>query len=190
MDSLLTGPATLWLPILLSAVIVFVASSVIHMGPFWHRSDYPPMPREAEALAALRPLAIPPGDYTVPRAPDMKAYRTPEFTEKLRQGPVALVTVMPNGPISMGRSLGLWFVYLVVVGVLVAAVTGYALPSGSSYPRVFKLAAAVAFIAYSVALTQMSIWYRRSWRLTLRSALDGLIYGLLTGGTFGWLWPH
>jgi uncharacterized membrane protein len=90
----------------------------------------------------------------------------------------------------MGRSLGLWFVYLVVVGVLVAAVTGYALPSGSSYPRVFKLAAAVAFIAYSVALTQMSIWYRRSWRLTLRSALDGLIYGLLTGGTFGWLWPH
>jgi hypothetical protein len=190
MGSLLSGPALLWLPILVSAVIVYAASSLIHMGPFWHRGDYPPMPREEEAQAALRPLAIPPGDYMLPRAGDMKTYKTAQFTEKLRAGPVAILTVLPNGPFSMGRSLGQWFVYLLVVGVLVAAVTGYALPAGAGYPTVFKLTAAVAFIAYCVALAQMSIWYRRSWTLTLKSALDGLIYALLTGGTFGWLWPH
>jgi len=38
-------------------------------------------------------------------------------------------------------------------------------------------------------LWQMSIWYRRSWSTTLKATLDGVIYGLLTGGAFGWLWP-
>jgi hypothetical protein len=190
MGSLLSGPVLLWLPILVSAVMVFAASSLIHMGPFWHRSDYPALPREADVQAALRPLAIPPGDYMLPRAGEMKTYKTPQFTDKLRAGPVAVLTVLPNGPINMGRNLGQWFVYLLVVGVLVAAVTGYSLPAGSPYPTVFRLAAAVAFIAHWAALAQMSIWYRRSWVLTLKSALDGLIYALLTGGTFGWLWPH
>jgi len=32
--------AALWIPILLSAVIVFVASSIIHMLLPYHRSDY------------------------------------------------------------------------------------------------------------------------------------------------------
>jgi hypothetical protein len=180
----------LWLPILLSAVIVFVASSVVHMGPFWHRGDYPAMPREAEVQAALRPLGIPPGDYMLPRAGNMKTYKTPEFTQKLQAGPVAILTVLPNGPFSMGRNLALWFVYLLVVGALVAAVAGIALPAGAPYPVVFRLVATVAFIGYCVALAQMSIWYRRSWMLTLKSVFDGLIYALLTGGTFGWLWPH
>lgn len=188
--SLVSGVASLWLPILLSAVIVFVASSIIHMGPFWHRGDYPTMPREADALSALRPLAIPPGDYMLPRAGNMKTYKSPEFIEKLKEGPVAIVTVMPNGPIDMRRNLAQWFVFLLVVGMMVALVTSRTLPPGTPYPRVFKVAAAVAFAAYSLGLAQLSIWYRRSWTLTLKGALDGVIYGLLTGGTFGWLWPH
>jgi hypothetical protein len=190
MGTLTAGPAILWLPILVSAVIVFVASSIIHMGPLWHRSDYPALPQQDEVQAALRPLALTPGDYFVPRAKDMKAYKTPEFVEKLRAGPVVLLTVMPNGPIRMGRNLAQWFVFLLVVGVLVAAVSGDALPRGATYRQVFGIAAAVAFIAYAVALAEMSIWYRRSWSLTAKSILDGVIYGLLTGGTFGWLWPR
>jgi hypothetical protein len=190
LTSLVIGPLQLWLPILLSAGIVFLASSIIHMGPLWHRSDYPKLPREEEVLAALRPLAIPAGDYFLPRASDMKAYKTPEFCEKLKQGPVMVMTVMPNGPISMGRSLAQWFVFLIVIGFFVALITGHTLPPGTAYLRVFKLAATVAFMAYSLALCELSIWYRRSWGLTLKGFLDGAIYGLLTGGTFGWLWPH
>jgi hypothetical protein len=182
--------AALWLPILVSAVIVFVASSVIHMAPLWHRSDYPRMPREAEAMDALRPLAIPPGDYFMPRAGNRKEMRSPEFKERLRQGPVAVLTVMPSGPIQMRSRLLQWFVFLVVVGFLVALVGSRTLPIGTPYPRVFEVAGTVAFIGYAVALCELSIWYRRAWSLTLKSVFDGVIYALLTAGTFGWLWPR
>jgi len=186
----MTSLAALWLPVLLSAVIVFVASTVIHMAPLWHRGDYPSMPREAEVLEALRPLAIPPGDYFIPRAGSMKEMRSSEFKEKLNKGPVMVLTVMPNGPIAVNRSLVQWFLYLIVVGLFVALVSCRTLPIGTPYPRVFKVAGTIAFVGYALALCQLSIWYRRSWRLTLKSAFDGLIYAALTAGIFGWLWPR
>jgi hypothetical protein len=186
----MTSLLSLWLPILLSAVFVFVASSIIHMGPLWHRSDYPQMPREAQVLDALRPLAIPPGDYFLPRASGMKEMRSPEFKDKMKKGPVAVMTVMPNGMINMTRSLTQWFVFLIVVGIFVAVVGCRTLPIGTPYPHVFKVTGTVAFIGYALALCELSIWYRRSWSLTLKAALDGLIYASLTAGTFGWLWPR
>jgi hypothetical protein len=182
--------AALWLPILVSAVIVFLASSVIHMTPLWHKSDFPRMPREAEVLEALQPLAIPPGDYFIPRAGGMKEMRTPEFKAKLARGPVAVMTVMPNGMINMNRSLAQWFVYLIVVGIFSAYVACITLPVGTAYPRVFRLVFTVAFMGYALALAQVSIWYRRAWSLTLKLLLDGVIYAALAAGTFGWLWPR
>ena len=83
----MTGLEALWLPILLSAIIVFVASSIIHMGPFWHRGDFPKVPNQDKVQEALRPFAIPPGDYMLPRASDMKEMRSPEHMEKLNKGP-------------------------------------------------------------------------------------------------------
>ncbi len=186
----MTGLDALWLPILLSAVIVFVASSIIHMGPFWHRGDYPKVPNQDKVQDALRPLAIPPGDYMLPRASNMKEMRTPEHMEKLTKGPVMMLTVLPNGPGSMARSLVQWFLYTLVVSFFAAYVASRALPPGTDYLRVFQLVGATAFVGYSLALLQMSIWYRRSWNLTFKAIFDGLIYGLLTAGTFGWLWPH
>ena len=182
--------ASLWLPIVLSAAIVFLASSVIHMAPLWHTSDFPQMPNEAAVRDALRPIGIPPGDYFIPRAASMQEMRTPEFKEKMRQGPVAVMTVMPNGMIDMKRSLVQWFVFLLVVGVFVAYITGRSLPIGTPYLRVFKIAGAAAFCSYVLALAEISIWYRRSWKLTAKAVLDGLIYASLTAGVFGWLWPR
>ena len=182
--------ASLWLPILLSAVVVFVASTIIHMGPFWHRNDFTRMPREGEVLDALRPLAIPPGDYFIPRASGTQEMRSREFKDKLNQGPVAVLTVMPNGPLPMQRSLVQWFVFLIVVSIFCAYIAGRTLPAGTPYLRVHQVVGATAFLAYALALCELSIWYRRSWSLTLKGALDGLIYAALTGGTFGWLWPH
>ena len=186
----MTGLDALWLPILLSAVIVFVASSIIHMGPFWHRGDYPKVPNQDKVQEALRPFSIPPGDYILPRAANMKEMRTPPHMEKLTKGPVMVLTVLPNGPGSMARSLVLWFLYTVVVSFFAAYIASRALPPGTDYLRVFQLVGATAFVGYSLALLQMSIWYRRAWSLTAKGIFDGLIYGLLTAGTFGWLWPH
>ena len=181
---------TLWLPILLSSVIVFVVSSVIHMVLPWHKSDYPQIPNEERFMDALRPLAVPPGDYMVPRPSSTQEMRSPEFAEKMKRGPVMVLTVMPNGPFAMGQNLVLWFLYSAVVGILAAYVAGTALPAGAPYLRVFQFVGVTAFIGYSVALWQMSIWYRRAWRLTFKATVDGFIYALLTAGTFGWLWPH
>jgi hypothetical protein len=186
----MTGLASLWLPILLSAVIVFVMSSIIHMLLPWHKSDYPKMSNEDKVMDALRPLAIPPGDYMVPRPASRQDMRSPGFQEKMKNGPVMVFTVMPGGAMNMGKSLSLWFVYCVVVGIFAGYVAGRALPPGTHYLQAFRFVGTTAFIGYSLALWQMSIWYRRAWSTTIKATVDGLIYGLLTAGTFGWLWPR
>jgi hypothetical protein len=180
----------LWLPILLSAVIVFVASSLIHMASPWHKSDYPRVPNEEGLRAALRPLAIPPGDYMVPRPVSREELRDPKFIEKVNQGPNLVLTVLPNGPWSMGRNLSLWFLYTIVVSLFAAYVASRALPPGAEYLHVFRFVGATAFLGYAAALWQMSIWYRRAWSTTVKATVDGLIYALLTAGVVGWLWPR
>jgi hypothetical protein len=181
--------AWLWLPIVLAAVLVFIASSVIHMAPLWHRSDYRGVPREAELMAALRPLGIAPGDYFIPWT-TQKEMKSAEFQEKMKQGPVALLSVLPNGPVVMAKPLAQWFVYLLIVTVFTALVAGRVLEPGTPYVRVFKVVLTVSFMGYALALLQNSIWLRRSWAVTLKGCFDGLIYAALTAGTFGWLWPH
>ena len=180
----------LWLPILLSSVFVFIASAIIHMVLPWHKSDYSKMPNEDKVMDAIRPFAIPPGDYMVPNCSSMEEMRTPEFAAKLKNGPVLVATVYPNGRMQMGKSLALWFLYLVVVGYFAAYVTCHALPAGASYRHVFRFAGVTSFLAYAGALWQMSIWYRRSWITTIKTTIDGLIFAGLTAGTFGWLWPR
>ena len=187
----MTGLYSLWLPILLSAVAVFIASSVIHMAlPFWHKNDYRKAPSEDAVMDVLRPFAIQPGDYMIPRVSSMEEMRSPEFTEKLKQGPVLIATVLPNGQGSMTQSLILWFIYSVVVSIFAAYIAGRALSADAHYLSVFRLTGASAFMGYSLALLQLSIWYKRSWTTTIKSMIDGLIYALLTAGMFGWLWPR
>jgi len=186
----MTELSALWLPILLSAVIVFVVSSIIHMATPWHKSDFPKLPNEDQVRDALRPLAIPPGEYMIPRCSSMAEMKSPEFAEKMRQGPVLMVTVMPNGPPPMGKSLGLWFVYSVVVGVFAAYIAARTLAPGAAYLRVFQIVSVAAFLGYSAALWQISIWYRRSWSVTIKATVDGAVYALLTAGTMAWLWPR
>ena len=185
----MTPLGSLWLPILLSAVAVFLASSLIHMVLPWHKGDYPRMPNEDAFRAAVRPLAIPPGDYMIPRADSPAELKDPAFQAKVQEGPVMMVTVMPNQLFNMGKNLTQWFVYSLVVSLFAAYIAGRARAPGADYMDVFRFASTTAFIGYSLALWQMSIWYQRAWSLTLKSTIDALIYGLLTGGIFGWLWP-
>lgn len=186
----MTGLLELWLPILLSAVFCFILSSIIHMLPLWHRTDYPGVPNQDAVMDAMRPFGIAPGDYMVPRAASMKDYKEPAFQEKMNKGPLLILTVLRRSAFSMGRSLTLWFVYLVIVGILAAYIAGRALPHGADYLDVFRFAGTTAFIAYTVAIWQMWIWYHRGLGLTIKATFDGLLYALLTAGVFGWLWPR
>jgi hypothetical protein len=181
----------LWLPILLSSVFVFLASSIIHMAlQSWHRSDYGKLPEEARVMDALRPFGLPPGDYMFPNCSSGAEMRTPEFKEKLKQGPVMMVTVWPNGMMNMGKSLALWFLYLIVISFFAAYVTCHALAADTAFRHVFRFAGVTAFLGYTAAIWQMSIWYRRSWLTTIKTTIDGLLYAAITAATFAWLWPR
>src|SRR5262249_57274392 len=114
----MTSLLELWLPILVSAVFVFIASSIIHTALPWHKSDYPKIPNEDKVMDVLRPLAIPPGDYMVPRCANQKDFKSPEFQEKLKKGPAMVVTVLPANAFSLGRSFGFGFLLFVVVSIL------------------------------------------------------------------------
>ena len=180
----------LWLPILLSAVIVFVASSIIHMLLPIHKNDYRQLPEEDRVLDTLRAAGVTPGrTYHFPYCTH-KEMKSPEAVERFKRGPVGLLTVIPSGPPVMGKYLGQWFLYCVLIGVFVAYLTGRTLSRDTQYLDVFRVASPMAFLGYAVAQIQDSIWKGQSWSVTLKHVFDGLIYGLLTAGTFGWLWPR
>jgi len=180
---------SLWLPILLSAVFVFAVSSIIHMFLPYHRNDFRKLSEEDGVMKALRPFAVPPGEYMFPRAGSMKEMGSPEYIAKHKAGPVALITVLPSGEMSMTKSLVLWFVYNLAISGCAAYVAGRALAPDAHYLSVFRFAGTTAFLAYAAAHWQSSIWFNRAWSTTLKNTFDGLIYALVTAGVFGWLWP-
>jgi len=179
----------LWLPILLAAVLVFIASSILHMATPWHKSDMKKMKCEDAILDAMRSNGLQPGAYMFPCAESMSAMGSPEIQEKMKRGPVGWLTVRPGGGFNLGASLGGWFVYCLIVGVLVAYVGWYSVGASDDYLKVFRIAGAAAVLGYCVGYFQDSIWKGQSWGTTGKFIIDGVIYALLTAGTFGWLWP-
>ncbi|MBZ5598604.1 MAG: hypothetical protein LAN83_09795 [Acidobacteriia bacterium] len=179
----------LWLPILLSAVIIFVASSIMHMLLKYHQSDYSQLPDEDKILAALRPANLKRGLYIFPFCTH-KDMKSPALIEKYKQGPVGFLTILPSGPPAMPKFLVQWFVYCLLIGFFVAYLTGRTLPPGADYLVVFRVAGTGAFLAYGLGQLSNGIWKGQRWSATIKEVIDGLVYGLLTAGTFGWLWPR
>jgi hypothetical protein len=181
--------SALWLPILLSAVLVFIVSSIIHMVFSYHESDFKGLSQEKEVMDALRPFNISEGEYVMPKAGGSKERSSDEYKEKMNKGPMGFLTIYPPGPPAMGKNLILWFVYAIVVSVFAAYIAGIALGPDAYYLTVFRFTGTTAFVGYSLGLMQNSIWYKRAWSATFKSMFDGLIYALFTAGVFGWLWP-
>lgn len=179
---------TLWLPVVLSAVIVFVASSIMHMALPYHKSDYRQLPDEDKLLATLRAAGLKRGMYHFPFCTH-KELKSPAMQEKFKQGPIGHVTIFPTGPVKMGKFLGQWFVYCLIIGFFVAYLTGRTVASGADYLAVFRVAGTAGFMAYGLGVLSNGIWKGQPWGITLKECFDGLIYGCLTAGTFGWLWP-
>jgi hypothetical protein len=189
-EVVMTGFDVLWLPILIASVITFAVSCVIHMFLPYHKNDYRKAPKEDEILNAIRPLGIPPGDYVIPRATDMKEMRSPEYAEKMKKGPLLVLTLKAHGTTSMTKSLVLHFIYMIVVSIFAAYIAGRALPPGSTFLAVLRFSGAAAFMGYALAVWPFSIWYGRSWSTSVKDTIDGLVYGIVTGLVMGWLWPR
>ncbi len=180
--------AELWLPILVSAVFVFIVSSILHMALPIHKNDYDKMPEEDQVLSAMRDAKVGPGDYFFPFACG-KEMASEVNKKKFALGPVGFMTVRPNGPPAMGKALVQWFLLTIFMGILVGYVTGVTCGPGTDYLRVFRISGAVALIGYAASVPSESIWKGTKWSTSLKMMFDGAIYSLVTAGVFGWLWP-
>lgn len=180
----------LWLPILGSAIAVFVLSSLVHMVFKWHNSDYLALANEGEVAAAIRKSNPAPGQYILPHCVDMKAMKAPEFQQKFRDGPVGMLVLKAPGAPNMGRALTQWFLYTLVIGVFAGYVASRTLPAGTAFASVFRLIATVAFLTYVGGSVQQGIWMGKPWRSVAKEGLDGLLNAAATGTVFGCLWPQ
>ena len=180
---------SLAVPIVVAAVLVFVASSVIHMALTYHRNDFGKLPNEDAVLAAFRTGNVPAGDYVAPYCNSPESMKEPAYLENMKRGPGLVVTVWQTANFNMGATMGQWFVYILIVSFFTGYVLSRVFPAGAEYMTVFRIAGTVAFMGYALGMPQANISYQKGCGSTLRSMFDGVIYGLMTAGAFGWLWP-
>jgi hypothetical protein len=180
----------LWIPIILSALLVFGASSLIHMVLKWHNSDYLKFRNEDEVRAAIRATNPVPGQYILPHFPDMKDMQRPEAQQKYKEGPIGFLFLKASGVPRMGASLGFWFLLNVVIAFLAAYLASRTLPTGASFLQVCRVVGTVSFLAYAGGSVQSGIWMGKPWRSVAKEIADGIIYGAVSAAVFGWLWPH
>jgi hypothetical protein len=169
---------------------VFFASAVIHMVLQLHKGDFQALPDEPGFRAALLKSKPASGQYMVPYCSDMKQMKSPEMVAKLNEGPCGIVVIRPSGQMAMGPFLGQWFVVCLIISFTCAYLASRLLPAGQSYLVVFRAVGTAAFMAYGYGNFAHSVWGGRPWRVLAIDLFDSLIYGCLTAGVFGWLWPH
>ncbi len=182
--------AQLWLPILLSAVFVFIASSILHMVlKFWHTPDYRGFSNEDEVGAAIRKGGASRGMYIIPYC-GQEAMKNPATQEKFKQGPVGMVFLRTSGPVNMGTYLGQWFVFCLVVSLLASCLAGSMMSTGAPYWRVFHVVAITSSMTYALGSLPDAYGGGHPWGSTIKNIIDGLIYALITAATFAWFWPR
>lgn len=180
---------TLWQPILLSAVVVFVISSLVHMLFNWHAADYTNFANEDAIREAIRAGNPAPGRYVVPFCKEMKEMGSEAMKRKYAEGPVGHITLLPNGQPAMGKYLGLWFLLCLLVSVVAALLASRLIPHDHAFARsAAKLAFAVSFVGYGFGTLQESIWSGRPWASSAKYLLDAALYAGGTAAVFLWLW--
>lgn len=178
----------LWLPILVSAVIVFIASNILWMAlPFWHNRDYKKT-GDDEAFMNLT-ANLPSGQYLFPFL-DYKTLTAEQRAELSKRPGGYLLLRNPNN-FSFPAAIAIWFLYILFVSFFVAYLTGRTLGPGTHYLEVFRVAGTIGVAAWALGMNfSSSIWYGKPWIVTIKEIIDGVIYGVLIAGTFGWLWPN
>src|SRR5919198_5470625 len=133
---------SLWFAILVAAVGVFIASSIVHMMLPYHRSDMLKLPAEKEdgVLDTLRRVEVAPGDYGLPHPGSAAGMRDPAFVAKASRGPRVIMTVSAGEAPTMGPYLAGWFVYCLIASVCVGLLTWQIAGPGANFGYVFHMA--------------------------------------------------
>ena len=179
--------AQLWLPILLSAVAVWFASALGWMLIGHHNKDHKGLPDEKAVREAIRAWKVPPGTYMFPYCTSHKDASAPEHREKFKEGPNGMLRIW--APVNMGVNMALTFLVSLVVSTVVGYLGSAALHPGDSFAHVFQVLGTAGVLAYTTASLPNDIWFQRPGRAIVMSIIDGLVFGLVTGAVFAWLWP-
>jgi hypothetical protein len=180
---------SLWLPGVVSAVAVFIVSSLVHMVLKYHRADYKRLSDEDSVAEAVRKAGPSPGVYFIPYCVEPSQMKDPAFRKKFEDGPVVGLIVRPNGAPGLGKNLAQWFLFCLLVSFVAAYVARHTLHPGTPGLEVMRITGTVAFAAYAFGYLQDSIWKGIPWSNSLRGLLDAALYSLATGLVFCWLWP-
>lgn len=174
----------LLLPIGLSAVALFFASFLSWMVLRLHFKDWMKIDSEDEFMGKVRELGLPAGNYGFPGFATPADTNDPEIHAKCAEGPSGILTVFPK--ISMGRNLGLTFVYFLSVSFCLAYLASFALVDESSRLEVFRFVATAGLMTYLAAMLQHAIWFRSR---IIGHVIESIAYALITGGIFAAMWP-
>jgi len=179
----------LWLVIFLAGFLCWLASALIHMLFKYHNTDYKELSNEGEVSTALRASSPAPALYNLPYCSDMKEMGEQVMQDKFNTGPVAMISIMPNGMPAMGKLLTQQILFFIFGSALIAYVASISMVSGTDYSTVFRQVFATSFLAYGWAQIPYSIWLGQPWSNCMRYLIDAIIYASVTAGTFAWLWP-
>ena len=177
-------------PILLSAVIVFVASALVWMVLPHHKTDWKKLQNEDAVRSVLNAQKPAPGQYLIPGGAMGGGPPDEALKKKFEEGPVAILTLRKPGFQGMGPMLVQSFGYYVFVSFVVAYLASRTIPLGTEYLYVFRAVGTMAWMAYGFGVIPDSIWFGRPWSSTIKHLADALLFALLTAGTFAWRWPH
>ncbi len=182
----------LWLPILLSPVAVFILSFLVWTALPHHKSDFKKLPNEDGVISVMREQPPEPGAYMLPRAWTHAEVKNAEIAQKLTQGPVGFINIVPSGIPTLGKMGKKWvqlFVFYLVMSVLVAYVTGTAFAAGHPGMDVFRLSAMVAAMGHGAGVVTAAVYFGTPWSNTWKHVMDAVLYGVATGAIFAGLWP-
>ena len=178
----------LWLPILLSAVVVWVASAIVWMALPHHKRDFIALPDEDGFMEHVRKSGLGPGNYVFPDFRGRDAMKSEKVCKALESGPVGHLSLWPT-PLTMGGKMVATFVVFLVVSTLIAYLTRVALPGAAPFGKVFQVATTAGVLAYCFSFIPNAVWFGAYRRTIVAGIVDGVVYGVITGAIFAWRWP-
>jgi hypothetical protein len=110
------------------------------------------------------------------------------YQARFESGPWGSMNIVGRKP-NFASNLIKVFVFYLVVSIFVGYITSLARSAGAPGIAVFRVAGAVGVLAYCAGSIPNAIFFGKPGRFVLTDFVDGLVYGLLTGSVFAWLWP-
>jgi hypothetical protein len=177
----------LWLPILVSAAAVWMASALAWMALPHHKKDWKGLPDEAAFFRAFDGLNIPQGNYGFPHCGDKSRMKDPEVKRRMEAGQMGILSVF--GKMNMGKNMVITFVVYLAISVFVAYIGAAAVKRGAGFSEAFRVLGTAGVLAYAFGHIPNGVWFGHYPRAILMCVLDGVVYGLITGAVFAAMWP-